>query len=134
LWLNNNQFPPYLNYTNIPLIPKGSELKSMKDWQKIALCNVLYKLLARVLVNQLKHDLHKCKSANQSNFVRGHSILDNATVDMEVVHHMKVSKRIKAMNVALKLALRKAYDRINWLYLKDLMLKWGFLLNGCDGS
>jgi hypothetical protein len=102
----------------------------MKDWQKIALCNVLYKLLSRVLVNQLKHDLHKCKSDNQSNFVRGHLILDNAMVDMEVVHHMKVSKRIKDMNVALKLDIRKAYDRIDWLYLKDLMLKWGFLLNG----
>jgi len=37
LWLNNNQFPPSLNSTNIALIPKEEEQKSMKDWQTIAL-------------------------------------------------------------------------------------------------
>lgn len=31
MWLNNNQFPPSLNSTNISLIPKGGEHKSVKD-------------------------------------------------------------------------------------------------------
>ena len=59
-WLNNNQFSPLLNSTNIAFILKGNEQKSIKDWRPIALCNVLYKLVAKVLSNRLKTILHKC--------------------------------------------------------------------------
>lgn len=53
-------------------------------------------------------------------------MLDNAMIAMEVVHHMKVSKRVRDKNVALKLYINKAYDRIDWLYLKEVMLQMGF--------
>jgi hypothetical protein len=36
-WLNDNQFPPSLNSTNIALILKGQQQRSMKDWRPIAL-------------------------------------------------------------------------------------------------
>lgn len=125
-WLNNNQFPPSLNFTNIALIPKGNEQKSMKDWRPIAFCNVLYKLVAKVLANRLKSILHKCISDNQSTFVPGRSILDNAMIAIEVVHYMKISRRSRDKNVALKLDISKAYDRIDWLYPKEVMIKMGF--------
>ena len=41
-WLENGMFPPHLNSTNIALIPKGDAQTTMKDWQPIALCNVVY--------------------------------------------------------------------------------------------
>jgi hypothetical protein len=125
-WLNEGQFPPSLNATNIALIPKGNEQKSMKDWRPIALCNVLYKLVSKVLANRLKSVLHKCISETQSTFVPGRSILDNALVAIELVHHMKTKTRIKERSVALKLDISKAYDRIDWAYLKDVMIKMGF--------
>ena len=125
-WLNNNQFPSLLNSTNIALIPKGNEQKSMKDWRPIALCNVLYKLVAKVLANLFKKIMHKCISENQSAFVPEHSIVDNAMIAIEVVHHMKVNKRVRDKNVALMLDISKAYDRIDWLYLKEVMLQMGF--------
>ena len=125
-WLNNNQFPPSLNSTNIALIPKGYKQHTMKDCRPIALCNVLYKLVAKVLANRLKNVLHKCVSDNQSAFVSGRSILDNAMIAIEVIHHMKISKRLRDKNVALKLDISKAYDRIDWLYLKEVMIKMGF--------
>lgn len=53
-------------------------------------------------------------------------MLDNAMIAMEVVHHMKVSKRVRDKNVALKLYINKAYDRIDWLYLEEVMLQMGF--------
>ena len=100
----------------------------MKDWRPIALCNVLYKLIAKVLANRLKYVLHKCVSDNQSAFVPGRSILDNAMIAIEVIHHMKISKRVRDKNVALKLDISKAYDRIDWLYLKEVMIKMGFAI------
>ena len=92
----------------------------------IALCNVLYKLVAKVIANRLKKILHKCISKSQSAFVPERFILDNVMIAIEVVHHMKVCKRIRDKNVALKLDISKAYDRIDWFYLKEVMLKMGF--------
>ena len=87
---------------------------------------MLYKLVAKVLANRLKSVLHKCISDNHSAFVPGRSILDNAMISIEVIHHMKISKRMRDMNVTLKLDIIKAYDHIDWLYLKEVMIKMGF--------
>jgi len=125
-WMNEGQFPPSLNSTNTALIPKGTEQKTMKDWRPIALCNVLYKLLSKVLANRLKKILHKCIADSQSAFVPGRSILVNALVAIELVHYMKTKTKGKEKSVALKLDISKAYDRIDWAYLKDVMNKMGF--------
>jgi len=61
-WLANGQLLVSLNATNIALIPKGTEQRTMRDWRPIALCNVLYKVLPKVLANWLKVVLHKCFS------------------------------------------------------------------------
>jgi len=125
-WLDTGQFPPDLNITNIALIPKGSSQVSMKDWRPIALCNVLYKIIAKVLANRLKPVLSQCISDNQYAFVPGRSILDNAMVAIEVLHFMQTKTRGADRYVALKLDISKAYDRMDWEYLRAVMTKMGF--------
>lgn len=116
-WLDTGQFPSDLNMTNIALIPKGNSQHSMKDWRLIALCNVLYKLISKVLANRLKVVLSQCISDNHSAFVLGRSILDKAMVAIEVVHFMKTKTRGNDSYVALKLDISKAYDRMDWDYM-----------------
>jgi len=70
-WLETGQFPASLNATNIALIPKGNIQTTMKDWRPIALCNVLYKLISKILANRLKVVLPKCISDNQIAFCSG---------------------------------------------------------------
>jgi len=125
-WLDTGQFPPDLNITNIALIPKGSSQVSMKDWRPIALCNVLYKIISKVLANRLKNVLSQCISDNQSAFVPGRSILDNAMVAIEVLYFMKAKTRGEDRYVALKLDISKAYDRMDWNYLMAVLHKMGF--------
>jgi len=98
----------------------------MKDWRPIALCNVLYKIIAKVLANRLKLVLDKCISDNQSAFVPGRSILDNAMAAIEIVHYMKTKSKGNKYDAALKLDISKAYDCIDWDYLRDIMIKMGF--------
>ena len=92
-----------LNAINIALIPKGNIQTTMKDWRPIALRNILYKLIPKVLANRMKVVLPKCISDNQFAFVPGRSILDNVMVAIEVIHYMKTKTRGKNGRVALKL-------------------------------
>ncbi|KAL8134789.1 hypothetical protein AgCh_009705 [Apium graveolens] len=120
-WLRTNSFPANLNDTNVVLVPKKENACCMKDLRPIALCNVLYKILSKVLANRLKRILPQIITENQSAFVPDRSINDNVMIAFELIHHMKKSTQGNAGDVALKLDISKAYDRVDWSYLKGRM-------------
>jgi hypothetical protein len=45
--------PPGINDTTIVLIPKGDNPEELKDFRPISLCNVIYKVISKCLVNRL---------------------------------------------------------------------------------
>jgi hypothetical protein len=47
-------------------------------------------------------------------------------VAIEIVHFMKSKTRGKKGDVPLKLDISKAYDRIDWEYLRDVLTTMGF--------
>lgn len=125
-WLDECSFPADLNNTNLVLIPKKTDAQCMKDFRPITLCNVLYKILAKVLANRFKDILPGLISENQSAFVAGRNITDNVLIAFEVIHHMKKKTGGNDEEVALKLDISKAYDRVDWNFLKHRMLNMGF--------
>lgn len=86
----------------------------MVDLWPIALCNVLYKILAKVLANRLKAILPVVISENQSTFVHGRSITDNVLIYFEIIHAIRNKKTESDGEMALKLDIGKAYDRVDW--------------------
>lgn len=101
----------------------------MKDLRPIALCNVLYRIIAKVLANRLQQVLPSLISENQSAFVKNRSITDNVLIAFEVIHHMNQKRHGRVGEVALKLDISKAYDRVNWDFLQRRMTAMGF----CEG-
>ena len=97
----------------------------MKDLRPISLCNVLFKIVSKVLANRLKRILPRLISSAQSVFVHGRSIQDNVVLTFEVIHYMKRKTRGKVGNVALKIYISKAYDRVDWSYLRKILIQLG---------
>ena len=117
---------PKINHTNIVLIPKVKDLEKMFDFRQISLCNVIYKIISKVLANRLKPVLPRIISPTQSAFVLGRLITNNVLVAYEMLHTMHARKKGKKGSMALKLDISKAYDLVKWQFLQGIMEKMGF--------
>ena len=95
----------------------------MSHLQPISLCNVIF---TKVLANRLKLILGSIIYECQSAFVANRMIIDNNLIFFETLHYMKSKCQGNTTHVALKLDMSKAYDMVEWDYLKALMLKMGF--------
>ena len=87
---------------------------------------MIYKIISKVLANRLKLILPQLISPTQSAFIPGCLITDNVLVAYETLHAMHIRKKGKKGDLALKLDVSKAYDRVQWGFLKGMMLKLGF--------
>ena len=101
-----------INTTHIVLIPKNKNPSRVTDYRQISLCNVLYKLIAKVLANRMKHELNSIISPHQSAFLLGRLITDNVMVAFKALH--TISTRLKGRKgyMVLKLDMSKTYDRV----------------------
>ena len=124
--LNNCRIPPDLNHTFVTLIPKVKSPEFISEFRPISLCNVIYKLFSKVLANRLKKVLPYLVSENQSAFQAGKVITDNILMAFETLHYMKNHQSGKTGFMALKLDMSKAYDRVEWSFMKELLRKLGF--------
>ena len=101
-----------INNTCISLNPKCKDPKFMSEFHPISCCNVLYKIISKVMANKLRPSLTDIISSNQTAFIPKRSITDNAVIAFEVIHSMK--RKVSSTNgsFALKLDMSKAYDRV----------------------
>ena len=116
-----------INHTFITLIPKVNNPKIVAQFRPVSLCNVIYKILSKVITNRLKPILNSIISEAQSAFIVDRVITDNILIAFEPLHHMKTQCSGKIGFMALKLDMSKAYDRVEWVFfLNKIRLKMGF--------
>ena len=111
-FLHTGHMVPDINYTHIVLIPKVKKPEKMADFRPISLCNVIYKIISKVLANRLKLILPQLISPTQSAFVSGRLITDNVLIAYETLHATHIRKKGKKGALALKLDVSKSYDRV----------------------
>ena len=89
-FFNSSCMASGLNLTNIVLIPKVKQPEKMSDVCPINLCNIMYKIISKVLTNHLKQILPHVISSTQSAFVPGRLIMDNVLLAYETLHAMHI--------------------------------------------
>ena len=114
-----------INHTLIGLTPKVDNPSVTAQFRPISLCNMLYKIIAKILVNRMRPFLEKIIDPVQSAFIPHWSIHDNILLALEVITKFNSMKGKKSW-VALKLDMKKAYDRIEWSFLFKCLRKLGF--------
>ncbi|XP_075675045.1 uncharacterized protein LOC142644284 [Castanea sativa] len=125
-FLNHGAAPPKFHEAHIVLIPKTKNLERVTDYRSINLCNVAYKLASKAVANRLKLVLQDIICENQSAFISERLITDNVLVAHELMNHINRKKKGKCGEMALKLEMSKAYNRVEWGCLKQIMGKLGF--------
>ena len=104
----------------------------MPDYRPISLSNVVSRMVSKVLANKVKGILPNIISNAQSAFVLDKLITDNTAVAYEMLHRLRNKRQWKVGHMAIKLDISKAYDRVEWEFLRNIMLKIGFSAKWVD--
>ena len=113
-----------LNTTSIALIPKKPEACSLGDYRPISCCNVVYKVISKIIANRLKPILKKCVSPNQAAFLKGRSLGENVLLASELIRDYNKNTCLKSD--MLKVDIRKAFDTVCWDFIIKLLQAQGF--------
>jgi hypothetical protein len=94
------------NANFLTLIPKEENVASPSKYIPITLCNIVYKIIIKVIANWLKPLLPLLISPEQTGYVEGRQILDGIILAHEVIHYLKNTKQ---PGMLLKLDLLKSF-------------------------
>lgn len=118
--------PENINTTFLTLIVKVDKPSTFAEYKPISLCNLLYKLITKIIVGLMKVVLGECISVEQFGFLPSRQIMDAAGIVRETLHSIKL-KNIPVM--ILKLDLEKAYDKVDRYFLHLILVQIGLPLN-----
>jgi hypothetical protein len=111
----------------ISLIPKLKDVRNIRQFRPICVLNVDYKWFTKTLTTRLTPYADKLISKNQTAFIPGRFILEGVITLHEILHELRVSE---TKGVILKLDFEKAYDKVHWSFLWDVLRQKKFLQSG----
>ena len=112
-----------LNSTFIALIPKFDITCNFGDFRPISLCNMLYKIVVKIITMRLNPFLSNSISTKKFGFLRDIHIHEVVVVSQGTLHSINIRNQA---SFVIKIDLSKAYDKDSHTFLQLLLLHVGF--------
>ena len=106
----------------ITLIPKDGELNLLKSWRPVSQICSDVKIVAKILANRLNPIMPNIISKNQY-CVNSRKIVECNSKIRDILYYAETNNMSGAL---INLDWEKAYDRVDWDFLKKIMNKIGF--------
>ncbi|KAB1207150.1 hypothetical protein CJ030_MR7G011471 [Morella rubra] len=114
-----------INHCRVVLLPKEAAPSQISQYRPVSLCNVVSKLISKILANRTRMIIDKLISPLQAAFVPGKTIHENSILAHEIFHVLK--KRNSGRKImAIRADIEKAYDRMEWKLILVAMKCFGF--------
>lgn len=122
-FFSNGEMLKHAKSTIITLIPKVLTPNMITNFRPIACCNVMYKIVSKILAGRLRGVLGGIIHLNQLAFIPWRMICDNIMLAHEL---LRGYHKEKLGCCALKIDLQKAYDLVACDFLDEVILAFKF--------
>jgi hypothetical protein len=113
-----------VNHSIIALIPKAANVNTAADFRPISCCNVVYKVISKILSGRLASALNAIISPMQNAFIGGRMMSDNINLVQELLRHY--GRKRASPRCLMKVDFKKAFDSVQWHFLRQLLHMFGF--------
>ena len=118
-FFTSGQILKQINHAVLALIPKWKDADKVEDFRPIACCNVVYKVISKIIASRLAPALSSIVDPSQSAFIQHRSMMDNIFLLQELLRNYG-RKRISPRCI-LNVDLRKAFDSVDWDFVYDML-------------
>lgn len=123
--LLEGRFPRSWKQIRVRLLPKKGDLASLKNWRPISLVNCDSKIFTRLLNKRLSPIAATILNPFQAGFLPQRFIAENGLAPKIVMEQAQLHQ---TPGIGLLLDQEKAYDRVHPLYLRKVLIRFGFTL------
>lgn len=118
-----SKLPNYMNIANITVIhKKEKDPEECSSYRPISLLNVDLKVLAKILAKRLEHVIPDIIDPDQTGFIKGRHSYCNTRRLFNIICHLN---RNLTPGILVAMDAEKAFDRVEWSYMFDVMSRFG---------
>lgn len=114
-----------VNHSIISLVPKSTTINSAADFRPISCYNVIYKVISKILAGRMAQVMNTIISPAQNAFLGGRNMAENINLLQELLRHYE--HKTSSPKCIIKIDFRKAFDIIQWSFLRNVLMLLGFL-------
>ncbi|XP_028549034.1 uncharacterized protein LOC114579204 [Dendrobium catenatum] len=123
-FFNTGYMPNQVKATVIALVPKKPHANNVKNYRPIALCNVLYKIIAKIIANRMKLVMPLIIHSSQGGFIHKRIISDNILLAADILGTFNIKDKHKYL--CAKFDITKSFDTVSRDFLYKLLEAKGF--------
>ncbi|PKU67582.1 putative mitochondrial protein [Dendrobium catenatum] len=123
-FFSKGYMPNGIKHTALDIIPKHKNAENISEYRPIALCNVIYKIIAKVIAGRLKLVLPSIIEYNQSGFLQARISTENILLASDILS--SASRRGGTNMLCAKLDIRKAFDSVSREFVLARLAQKGF--------